>query len=184
MRFVHMWASAEVKQGSGLQWVNPNTRLLIFIGSNWPLIAAVILRVTHLCHVYSSFFFLPSAPPDQNGPVHVGFATPPQASTHQPPWLEAQQHWRKSGECTSVRLKKPKKKQRLDHRCVCPGASTVAEGELFDLLSGGQAKGLPSAKQIRLSLLRLVTLFITWLTILSWADPRDHMIKIFGHQMS
>lgn len=101
----------------------------------------------------SCLFKLPFFPPDQNGPVHVRSSTPPQARTHR--WLEAQQHWREAESTRPSGFKN----QRLDHRCVCPGTSTVAEGELFDLLSVGQAKGLQSAKQIRLSLLRLVTLF-------------------------
>lgn len=97
------------------------------------------------------FFFFP---PDQNGPCPCSgffFSFPLQARTHQQPW----RHWRKA---ESARLS-GFKNQRLDHRSVCPGTSTVAEGELFDLLRVGQAKGPQSAKQIRLSLLRPVTLF-------------------------
>lgn len=89
-------------------------------------------------------------------PVHVRvfFFFPLQARTHQQPW-------RHSGPGARQRVARPSgfKDQRLDHRSVCPGTSTVAEGELFDLLRLGQAKGPQSAKQIRLSLLRPVTLF-------------------------
>lgn len=76
----------------------------------------------------------------------------PPTGTYTSAALEAQRHWRKAESAGF-------KNQRLDHRSVCPGTSTVAEGELFDLLRVGQAKGPQSAKQIRLSLLRPVTLF-------------------------
>lgn len=89
-------------------------------------------------------------------PVHVRvfFFLPP-TGTYTSAALEAQRHLRKAESARPSGFKN----QRLDHRSVCPGTSTVAEGELFDLLRLGQAKGPQSAKQIRLSLLRPVTLF-------------------------
>lgn len=58
-------------------------------------------------------------------------------------------------------------KRRLDQHsvngssvcvCVCPRASLMAR-EVFDPLRGGEARGLQSVKQIRLSLLRLVAYY-------------------------
>lgn len=97
--------------------------------------------------------------PDQKWPLSMlGLPPPPlfslQARTHQQP-----QRPGGNGTRQRVHVRQLLKNQRLDHRSVCPGTSTVAEEELFDLVGEGQAKGPQSAKQIRLSLLRPVTLF-------------------------
>lgn len=117
------------------------------------LIAVVILWVTHLCHVYSSclsFVFFPW--PKWSCLCQRVFFSPTGTYTS-----AARRHgWTGAmHEHTCVRSEN----QRMDHHhFVCAHTPSVT-GEVFDLLRVGQAKGLQSVKQIRLSLLRPVTFY-------------------------
>lgn len=111
------------------------------------LIAVVILWVTHSCHVYSSclsffvfFFSFPKWCCVCQGVFCFCFFLQREDSTGSA--VCASTHV--SGLCVCV--------------CVLAHPSLMAR-EVFDPLRGGQAGGLQSVKQIRLSLLRLVTYY-------------------------